>query len=137
MKYKVVVFGVKDQDFVMFENILTVGEYTNELKYEIKLQVGFKYYYTIYNLSNKGSGYAKLGILESDISLQDVNDDDIDINEDYLVYNDKHLTRDDIVKFDSKNRVIDFYEKQDKTTNSFSYGKTREHSGNLTIHQTA
>lgn len=132
-----VVFGVKDQDFVMFENILTVGEYTNELKYEIKLQVGFKYYYTIYNLSNKGSGYAKLGILESDISLQDVNDDDIDINEDYLVYNDKHLTRDDIVKFDSKNRVIDFYEKQDKTTNSFSYGKIREHSSNLTINQTA
>lgn len=129
-------FGVKDHNFEMFNNILTVGKYTKELKYDISLQKGFKYYYTIYNLSNKGSGYAKLGILKNDIDLSSVTDEEIDINSDYLVFNNKHLERNSIVKFDPGVKSLDIFNKQEATTNSFAFADIREHSSNLEVTQT-
>lgn len=73
-------FGVPEYMFTMFENTLTVSDYTDLLCYEIELQQGVSYYYDIYILGTKGNAYACLGIEkkgEGQIT---------DIDENYLVY---------------------------------------------------
>lgn len=84
-------FGVPEYMFTMFENTLTVNDYTEELFYEIDLEKGVSYYYDIYILATKGNSYATLGI-------QKVGEDVIrDIDENYLIYGD--FDRDDIYRY--------------------------------------
>ena len=86
-----VTFGVMDYFSEIFNNSLTVSSYTDELMYEVKLQKGFKYIYTIYNLYNQGSGFAELGISKSD------SNDITPIDKKYLI--NPQLTRNDIVEY--------------------------------------
>ena len=73
-------FGVPEYMFTMFENNLTVSDYTDLLCYEIELQQGVSYYYDIYILGTKGNAYACLGIeKKGEGSIAD-------IDENYLVY---------------------------------------------------
>ena len=73
-------FGVPQYMFTMFENTLTVSDYTDLLCYEIELQKGVSYYYDIYILATKGNAYACLGIAKK-------GEDAIsDIDDSYLVY---------------------------------------------------
>ncbi len=73
-------FGVPEYTFTMFENTLTVNEYTDLLCYEIELQQGVSYYYDIYILATKGNAYACLGICKKgEKEIKDIDDS-------YLVY---------------------------------------------------
>lgn len=73
-------FGVPEYMFTMFENTLTVNEYTDLLSYEIELQKGVSYYYEIYILATKGNANACLGIQkQGETVIRDVDDD-------YLIY---------------------------------------------------
>ncbi len=93
-----VVFGVQEYYSEIFKNSLTVGSYTDELSYQVKLQKGFLYTYTIYNLSNQGSGYAYLGIKNNSGAIKDIDTS-------YLVYSE--LSRDDIVEYTNEQKPID------------------------------
>lgn len=93
-----VIFGVKEYYSEIFKNSLTVGSYTDELSYQVKLQKGFLYTYTIYNLSNQGSGFACLGIKYGSEAIKD-------IDKNYLVYS--KLTRDNIVQYTNEQKPID------------------------------
>ncbi len=97
-------FGVKDYSTEIFRNSLTVSNYTNELSYEVKLQKGFTYIFTIYDLFNRGSGFAALGIKapSSDVIK--------DVNKDFLVYT--GLLRNDIVKYTNEQKYAEMYSMQ-------------------------
>lgn len=123
-----VVFGVEDHNFTMFENSLTVGEYTEELKYEISLQKGYKYYYTIYVLSNKGSGYANLGI-------KSINDESVNsLDRKYLISDNKKLSRDDIVVFNPQIN-LNAYTIQAEVDKKIDIKQIRENPQHLNIEQ--
>lgn len=72
-------FGVPEYMFTMFENPITVNEYTDELCYEIELQEGVSYYYDMYVLATKGNAYGCLGISKKGGEITDVDDS-------YLIY---------------------------------------------------
>lgn len=73
-------FGVPEYMFTMFENTLTVNEYTDLLSYEIELQEGVSYYYNMYILATKGNAYACLGMhKKGETQIKDIDDS-------YLVY---------------------------------------------------
>ena len=92
-----VYFGVEDYSSKIFDNFLTVPEYTDELQYKVKLEEGYKYFYTIYNLSNQGAGYADLGIKYETGSI-------VPVDEEYLIYS--KLKRSDIVEFETTDQFI-------------------------------
>ena len=90
-------FGVPQYMFTMFENTLTVNEYTDLLCYEIELQEGVSYYYDIYILATKGNAYACLGISKKgEQTIEDVDDG-------YLVY--YPFDRDDIQTYSAPELV--------------------------------
>lgn len=72
-------FGVPEYMFTMFENPITVNDYTDELCYEIELQQGVSYYYDMYILATKGNSYGCLGISRKDGEITDIDDA-------YLIY---------------------------------------------------
>ena len=72
-------FGVPEYMFTMFENPITVNDYTEELCYEIELQQGVSYYYDMYVLATKGNAYGCLGISKKDGEITD-------IDQEYLIY---------------------------------------------------
>ena len=72
-------FGVPEYMFTMFENPITVNEYTDELCYEIELQKGVSYYYDMYVLATKGNAYGCLGISKKGGEISD-------IDQDHLIY---------------------------------------------------
>ncbi len=90
-------FGVEDYSEEIFHNSLTVSNYTEELSYTAKLEKGYKYIYTIYDLSNQGSGFATLGIQKRGGQIEDLDDR-------YLVY--PKLTRADIVEYTNPQKYI-------------------------------
>lgn len=55
-------FGVPQFTSTIFSNSLTVNAFTDELKYEISLEKGVSYYYTIYLLTTSGDGSAELAL---------------------------------------------------------------------------
>lgn len=55
-------FGVPQFTSTIFSNSLTVNAFTDELRYEIALEKGVSYYYTIYLLTTSGDGSAELAI---------------------------------------------------------------------------
>lgn len=86
-------FGVPEYMFTMFENTLTVSEYTDLLCYEIELQEGVSYYYDVYILATKGNAYACLGIeKKGEGVIRDIDDS-------YLVY--YPFDREDIAEYDA------------------------------------
>lgn len=97
-------FGVEEYSEEIFRNSLTVGNYTQELSYKAKLEKGYKYIYTIYNLSNQGSGFATLGIQKGDGEIEDIDDR-------YLVY--PKLTRNNIVEYINPQKYIDAIDQQE------------------------
>ena len=97
-------FGVTEYISQIFNNSLTVKNYTDELSYVVKLEKGFKYNYIIYNLSNQGSGFATLGIKKPDGEIED-------IGEDYLIY--PKLTRSDIVEYVNEQKYIQAISQQE------------------------
>lgn len=124
-----VIFGVEDHNFTMFENSLTVGEYTEELKYEISLKKGYKYYYTIYVLSNKGSGYANIGIKAEGNNKIEYMD------RAYLIADEKKLNRSNIVSF-SPEKTITPLNEQEVVDNKIEIKQIREKSQDLEVIQT-
>lgn len=55
-------FGVPQFTSTIFSNSLTVNAFTDELRYEISLEKGVSYYYTIYLLTTSGDGSAELAM---------------------------------------------------------------------------
>ena len=102
-------FGVKEYYTTILSNILTVPAYTSELSYRVKLQTGYTYYFTIYNLANKGVGYASLGIKMDDWE----NIEDIGV--DYLIY--PKLSRSQIVEFSVPQKEVETLTTQGETYN--------------------
>ena len=96
-------FGVKEYYSEIFTNQLTLDEYRDELSYTIKLEKGYTYIYTIYNLSNKGSGFAKLGIKAPGGQIED-------ITEKYLIY--PSLKRANIVDCSNPQHYREIFAKQ-------------------------
>ena len=101
-------FGVKEYYAEIFNNSLTVPTYTDELSYTAKLEEGFKYIYTIYNLANSGLGYAQLGIKYG-------NDPIVDIDDTYLVYS--KLDRNNIVEYSAPQYYIEAMSMQEAEYN--------------------
>ena len=88
-------FGVKDYFTEIFNNQLTVSAYTDELSYTVKLEKGFTYIYSIYDLFNRGTGFASLGIKAPGKEIQD-------IDKSYLVYSE--LKRANIVEYTNEQK---------------------------------
>ena len=101
-----VVFGVKDYSTTIFKNQLTVPNYTSELSYRVKLQKGYTYYFTIYDLANTGVGYACLGIQYEDGAIEDIGTD-------YLAF--PEMERKDIQYFETPRKSIDAIYYQEET----------------------
>lgn len=94
-------FGVPEYMFTMFENTLTVNEYTDLLCYEIELQKGVSYYYDIYILATKGNAYACLGISKKgETEIKDIDDS-------YLVYH--PFDREDVAEYSAPALVPDSF----------------------------
>ncbi|MGN0771650.1 MAG: M60 family peptidase N-terminal accessory domain-containing protein [Christensenellales bacterium] len=89
-------FGVSEFMFEMFNNYLTVSDYTQELKYEVQLDKDKVYNYEIYVLSTQGGGWATIGIENSTGKIED-------LGEKYIVFS--NMSADDVVNYDSP--VID------------------------------
>ena len=98
-----VLFGVEEYSSEIFNNFLTVPDYTSELSYTAKLEKGYKYIYTIYNLANQGVGYAQLGIKYGNNAIEDIDTK-------YLVY--PKLERSNIVSYETPQYYIEAIAKQ-------------------------
>ena len=96
-------FGVKDYFTEIFNNSLTVGTYTSELEYKVKLEKGYTYDFTIYNLFNRGAGFATLGIKAPGKEIQD-------IDKSYLV--NQKLNRSNIVEYTNAQEYANLYSVQ-------------------------
>ncbi len=105
-------FGVKEYSTTILNNILTVPSYTSELSYRVKLQTGYTYYFTIYNLANKGVGYASLGI------KMDEWENIEDVGVDYLIY--PKLSRSQIVEFSIPQKEVESMTTQGETYNNIN-----------------
>lgn len=94
-------FGVPEYMFTMFENTLTVTEYTDLLCYEIELQKDVAYYYDMYILATKGNAYACLGISKKgETQINDIDDG-------YLVYH--SFTKDDAADYSAPALIPDTF----------------------------
>ncbi|MGN0797019.1 MAG: M60 family peptidase N-terminal accessory domain-containing protein [Christensenellales bacterium] len=84
-------FGVAEYMFEMFNNYLTVSDYTQELKCQLALESDKVYNFEIFVLSTQGGGWATLGI-ETPYGVQDLGQDNI-------VY--RNMKRSDVVCYES------------------------------------
>lgn len=66
-------FGVGKYKTEIFAVSLTVNEYTDELRYETKLDADKIYIFDIYVLNTNSDGYAKLGIKQDNGNISDVD----------------------------------------------------------------
>lgn len=69
-------FGVSEFMFEMFNNYLTVSDYTTELQYQLALESNKVYNFEIYVLSTQGGGWATLG-MQSENGVEDLGQDNI------------------------------------------------------------
>lgn len=69
-------FGVSEFMFEMFNNYLTVSDYTHELQYQLSLEKDKVYNFEIFVLSTQGGGWATLGI-ETPYGIQDLGQDNV------------------------------------------------------------
>ncbi len=107
-------FGVSEYMFEMFNNILTVSDYTEELKYEVELDKDKIYAYEIYDLSTQGAGWAKLGIKTKDGNI-------VNLGQEYIVYNDMY--RKQAVQYDSPVIDIEYFNVHQKDYDNYLSGK--------------
>ena len=107
-------FGVSEYMFEMFNNILTVSDYTEELKCEVELDKDKIYAYEIYDLSTQGAGWAMLGIKTPSGTL-------VDLGQDYIVYSNMH--RNQAVQYDSPVIDIEFFNIHQKDYDDYLTGK--------------
>ena len=107
-------FGVSEYMFEMFNNILTVSDYTEELKYEVELDKDKIYSYEIYDLSTQGAGWAKLGIKAKDGNI-------VNLGQEYIVYSD--MFRKQAVRYDSPVIDIEYFNVHQKDYDNYLPGK--------------